>query len=232
IATETAGALSYLHSAASVPIIHRDIKPTNILLDDNYIAKVSDFGASKLIPTDQIELATIVQGTLGYLDPEYLQTNQLTDKSDVYSFGVVLVELLSGKKALSFDRPEKERNLAMYFLSSLKEGTLFHVLDEHLLLNEGIPNEIINVSRLAERCLRVNGDERPTMKEVAMELEGILASMIQRHPWVQTTSKEEESEYLLKQAMDGSEYTNATNTSSMTFDSITKQTILPMSSGR
>ncbi|KAJ9554047.1 hypothetical protein OSB04_018092 [Centaurea solstitialis] len=232
IATDTAGALSYLHSAASVPIVHRDIKPTNILLDDNYVAKVSDFGASKLIPLDQTELATLVQGTLGYLDPEYLQTNQLTDKSDVYSFGVVLVELLTGKYALSFDRPENERNLAIYFLSYLKEGTLKQVLDDRLLLNEGIiPNEIVNVSRLAQRCLCVKGDERPTMKEVAMELEGILASMVHKHPWVKTTSSEEESEYLLKQPMNDSAYTNVTNTGSSTFDSINKHIILPISSG-
>ncbi|KAJ9554051.1 hypothetical protein OSB04_018096 [Centaurea solstitialis] len=235
IATGTAGALSYLHSAASVPIIHRDIKPTNILLDDNYVAKVSDFGASKLIPVDQTELATIVQGTLGYLDPEYLQTNQLTDKSDVYSFGVVLVELLTGKKALRFDRPENERNLAMYFLSSLKEGRLFQVLDDqHLVLNEGIiPHEIIIISRLAERCLRMNGDERPTMKEVAMELEGILASMIEKHPWVQTTSNEEESESLLKQVAVDRDYelTHGNKASSSTFDSMSNHTILPIASG-
>ena len=187
IATETAGALSYLHSAASVPIIHRDVKPMNILLDDNLVAKVADFGASRLIPMDQTELATIVQGTLGYLDPEYLQKNQLTDKSDVYSFGVVLAELFTGRKALCYDRPEKDRNLAIYFLSSLKEGRLFQVLDEHLHLNE-VPNEIIQVSRLAERCLCIRGDERPSMKEVAIELEGILASMIHKHPWVKITS--------------------------------------------
>ncbi|GJZ48482.1 kinase RLK-Pelle-WAK family protein [Tanacetum coccineum] len=196
IATETAEALSYLHSAASVPIVHRDIKPTNILLDDSYVAKVADFGASRLIPGDHIELATIVQGTLGYLDPEYLQTNTLTDKSDVYSFGVVLAELFTGRKALSFDKPEEEQNLAMYFLSSLKKGRLFHILDEKLQLNE-VPNEIVQVSRLAERCLCVKGDERPTMKEVAIELEGILASLIHSHPWVQGSSNKDEAERLL-----------------------------------
>ncbi|XP_076882615.1 wall-associated receptor kinase 2-like [Bidens hawaiensis] len=231
IATETAEALSYLHSAASVPIIHRDIKPMNILLDDNYVAKVADFGASRLIPMDQIELATIVQGTLGYLDPEYMHTSQLTDKSDVYSFGVVLTELFTGREALSFARPEEERNLAMYFLSSLKEGRLFQILDEHLQLNE-VPSEIVQVSRLAERCLKVRGDERPTMKEVAMELERILASVIHKHLWVQGTSNEEEAEYLLREPNEEYEYTNGANTSSSTFDSMSKQTILPIASGR
>ncbi|KAF5795423.1 putative protein kinase RLK-Pelle-WAK family [Helianthus annuus] len=234
IATETAEALSYLHSAASVPIIHRDVKPMNILLDDNYVAKVADFGASRLIPIDQIELATIVQGTLGYLDPEYLQTNQLTDKSDVYSFGVVLVELLTGKKALSFDRPEAERNLAVYFLYSLKEGRLFQVLDERLQLND-VPSEIDQVSRLAQRCLRVNGDERPTMKEVAIELQGILASMIQKHPWVEGSPNEDEGEYLLKELTNDHEGTNGgsvSNVSTSTFDSMNKHTMLPISSGR
>ncbi|XP_044474962.1 wall-associated receptor kinase 2-like [Mangifera indica] len=194
IAAETAGVLSYLHSSASTPIIHRDIKSTNILLDDHYTAKVADFGASSLVPLDQEGLCTIVQGTIGYLDPEYLHTSQLTEKSDVYSFGVVLIELLTGKKAISFDGPEEERNLGMYFVSALKEHRLTEVVDDGVS-KEANPEQLKEIASLARRCVRVKGEERPTMKEVAMELEGL--RIMVKHPWVNDKSNLEETDYLL-----------------------------------
>ena len=196
IAAETAGVLSYLHSAAATPIIHRDVKSSNILLDDNFTAKVSDFGASKLVPMDVTQLSTMVQGTLGYLDPEYLHTSQLTEKSDVYSFGVVLVELMTGKKVLSFDRPEEERSLVIYFLFSLKGGSLFEIL-ENSIVNDDNKEQMREVAELAGRCLQVKGEERPTMKEVAMELEGL--RRINKHLWDNVEVNIEETEHLLSE---------------------------------
>lgn len=171
IAAETAGVLAYLHSAASTPIIHRDMKSSNILLDHNFTAKVSDFGASKLFPLDKTEMTTLVQGTFGYLDPEYYHTSQLTEKSDVYSFGVVLVELLTGRKAVSNDGPEEERSLANFFLSVVnEEKLLFKILDDNVV-REGDKEVVMKVAHLAKRCLNGKGDERPYMKEVERELE-------------------------------------------------------------
>jgi len=196
IAKETAGVLAYLHSAASTPIIHRDVKSSNILLDHNFTAKVSDFGASRMVPLDHSQINNLVQGTLGYLDPEYFHTSQLTEKSDVYSFGVVLAELLTGKKALSFGRPEVDRNLAAYFVSSMKQGRLLHILDKSI--DEANIEQLKEVAHIAERCLRVKGEDRPTMKEVAMELEGIL--VVEERRWGSGNLSSEETENLLKTA--------------------------------
>ncbi|XP_038699581.1 wall-associated receptor kinase 3-like [Tripterygium wilfordii] len=203
IASETAGALSYLHSAASIPIIHRDIKSANILLEDDYTAKVADFGASRLVPNDQTELVTLMQGTLGYVDPEYLQTSQFSDKSDVYSFGVVLVELLTGKKAFSFRNPEDLRNLAIYFVSAIKEDRLLEVLD-HRVVNASNVEQVKEVAMLARRCVRVKGEERPSMKEVAYKLEGLRVKGDHDHrPWVACDLYPEETERFIKPANGG-----------------------------
>ncbi|KAK2998187.1 hypothetical protein RJ639_023986 [Escallonia herrerae] len=121
IATEVAGALSYVHSDAAIPIYHRDIKSTNILLDEKYRSKVADFGTSRSIFVDQTHLTTRVLGTWGYLDPECFQSSQFTDKSDVYSFGVVLIELLTGQKPISSTKSEEARSLATQFILAMKE---------------------------------------------------------------------------------------------------------------
>ncbi|KAI3447801.1 hypothetical protein Pfo_004466 [Paulownia fortunei] len=188
IATEAAGALAYLHSAAAMPIIHRDVKSPNILLDDYYTAKISDFGASRLVPIDQTQVSTLVQGTLGYLDPEYFHTSQLTEKSDVYSFGVVLAELMTVRKPLSNTKNDEEKSLATFFVMSIKEDRLFQNLDPRVL-REGSLEQIRSVAELAKRCLRLQSEERPTMKEVAMELE--VLRKLSKHPWAQQEVQEE-----------------------------------------
>lgn len=193
IAAETAGVLSYLHSAASTPIIHRDIKSDNILLDDNFTAKVSDFGASKLVPLDIKQFSTVVLGTLGYLDPEYMQTHQLTEKSDVYSFGVVLLELLTGRKAINFNKPEEEKTLTNFFLYMLKQERFFEILDDNVV-GDANTEQILKVARLAKECLNVSGEDRPSMKEVAMELEGLI---VESHSWSRNGDKPEEMECLI-----------------------------------
>ncbi|KAL5856710.1 hypothetical protein ACOSQ3_004168 [Xanthoceras sorbifolium] len=173
IATEIAGALSYLHSAASLPIYHRDIKSSNILLDYKYRVKVADFGTSKSVPVDHTHVTTRVQGTFGYCDPEYFQSNQFTDKSDVYSYGVVLVELLTGQKPIFSTITEQGRSLASYFINSMEEDNLYEILDAQVKL--GMEEEIMAMANLAMRCLNLHGKQRPTMKEVAMEVEGVRA---------------------------------------------------------
>nr|XP_043635030.1 wall-associated receptor kinase-like 6 [Erigeron canadensis] len=177
IAIEVAGALAYLHSAALIPIYHRDIKTTNILLDENYRAKVSDFGTSRLVSIDQTHLTTLVKGTFGYLDPEYFQSSQFTEKSDVYSFGVVLVELITGEKPISVARFGEHRNLATHFTCAMEEGRVMSILDAKMI-KEANGDELLLIANLALQCLNPNGKNRPTMKEVFTELETIRTSQI------------------------------------------------------
>ncbi|GKE13891.1 wall-associated receptor kinase-like protein 9 [Tanacetum coccineum] len=145
VAREAAGALAYLHSATSIPIYHRDIKTANILLDDKYRAKVSDFGTSRFVSIDQTHLTTAVKRTFGYLDPEYFQTSQFTEKSDVYSFGVVLVELLTGERPISLTRFGENRNLATHFTLAIEEGRVMSIFHS-VVIKEGNRDELMLVT--------------------------------------------------------------------------------------
>lgn len=179
IAAEVAGALAYLHSYASTAIFHRDIKSSNILLNENYKAVISDFGISRSVALDRTHLTTCVGGTFGYLDPEYFQSGQLNDRSDVYAFGVVLAEILTGQKPVS--SAKDDLGLAIRFRSAVKQDCLFEIL-ENVVAEEGQKKEILAVANLAKRCLKLNARKRPSMKEVAAQLDQLRKTKeLQKH---------------------------------------------------
>uniref|UniRef100_A0ACD5UUI8 Uncharacterized protein n=1 Tax=Avena sativa TaxID=4498 RepID=A0ACD5UUI8_AVESA len=172
IALETARSIAYLHSAASISVYHRDIKCANILLTDTLAAKVSDFGASRSIAVDETGILTAVQGTYGYLDPEYYYTSRLTEKSDVYSFGVILAELLTRMESVFSSHSSEATSLASHFVSLIRDNRLSDILDTQIV-DEGGADDAEVVARLAEACLRLKGEEMPTMRQVETKLEDV-----------------------------------------------------------
>ncbi|XP_034595524.1 LEAF RUST 10 DISEASE-RESISTANCEUS RECEPTOR-LIKE PROTEIN KINASE-like 1.2 isoform X5 [Setaria viridis] len=174
VAIESAAALAYLH-AIEPPVVHRDVKTTNILLDADFHVKVADFGLSRLFPLDVTHVSTAPQGTPGYVDPEYHQCYQLTDKSDVYSFGVVLVELISSKPAVDITRHRNEINLAGMAISKIQKCQLEQLVDLDLGYESDPATKkmMTMVAELAFRCLQQNGEMRPPMKEVLEVLRSI-----------------------------------------------------------
>ncbi|VAH85418.1 unnamed protein product [Triticum turgidum subsp. durum] len=173
IAIETAKSLAYLHSTASIPIIHRDVKSANILLDDTLTAKVADFGSSRYIPMEKSGVMTGAQGTKGYWDPMYFYTGRLTEKSDVYSFGVVLVELLTRKKPFLYSSSDG-KGLVLHFVTLFEEGNLNQILDPHAIEEGG--KEVNKVAIIAVACIKLRGEDRPTMRQVELTLESLRAS--------------------------------------------------------
>ncbi|CAO2825188.1 unnamed protein product [Amaranthus hypochondriacus] len=179
IAIDIAHAITYLHSYNDPPIIHRDIKASNILITEKFRAKVADFGLARFVPEgpDVTHVSTQIKGTAGYLDPEYMKSYQLTEKSDVYSFGIVLVELVTGRSPIEPFKGVKERVTIRWAMSKLKEGMPVLAMDPRLNRTPASIEVVKKVLELARKCTGPVRQSRPSMKECVEALWAIRKEM-------------------------------------------------------
>ncbi|XP_015867127.1 proline-rich receptor-like protein kinase PERK15 isoform X1 [Ziziphus jujuba] len=173
IALGSARGLAYLHEDCQPKIIHRDIKAANILLEHNFEAKVADFGLAKFCPDPDTHVLTRIMGTVGYIAPEFVRTGKLTYKSDVYSFGVVLLELISGRRAISKDQPNHNIvNWARALLPQALEKSYFNDLVDPMLQNDYNLSEMARMVACAVACVCHSDPHRPRMGQIVRALEG------------------------------------------------------------
>nr|XP_016480657.1 PREDICTED: proline-rich receptor-like protein kinase PERK9 isoform X1 [Nicotiana tabacum] len=176
IAVGAARGIAYLHEDCCPRIIHRDIKSSNILLDNNFEARVSDFGLAKLAQDAESHITTRVVGTFGYMAPEYASTGKLTEKSDVYSFGVVLLELITGRKPVDTSQPSGQENLVEWarpLLSQALEKEEFDQLADPRLEKNYVGSEIFRMIEAAASCVRHSASKRPAMGQIMRAFDGM-----------------------------------------------------------
>ncbi|XP_066315392.1 calmodulin-binding receptor-like cytoplasmic kinase 2 [Miscanthus floridulus] len=171
IAIDIVHAIAYLHGYTDHPIIHRDIKSSNILLTEQLRAKVADFGFARLAPEnpEATHVSTLVKGTAGYVDPEYLRTSQLTDRSDVYSFGVLLVELITGRRPIERGRGRgrHQRLTTEWALRKCREGFAVVAMDPRMRRTSAVVAAVEKVMALAVECTAPDRAARPAMRRCA-----------------------------------------------------------------
>ncbi|KAG8482298.1 hypothetical protein CXB51_026980 [Gossypium anomalum] len=171
IILDIAKGLAYLHEDCHQKIIHFDIKPENILLDENFNAKVSDFGLSKLIGRDQSQVLTTMRGTPGYMAPEWL-TSTITEKVDVYSFGIVVLEILCGRRNIDRSQQEEDRHLLELFRRKQEEGQLLDLVDKCNSDMQSNAIEVVEMMKVVAWCLQTEYVKRPSMSTVVKLFEG------------------------------------------------------------
>ncbi|KAL0720781.1 hypothetical protein Bca4012_035380 [Brassica carinata] len=175
IAQDTARGLAYLHQGMEFQIIFRDFKSSNILLDENWNAKLSDFGLARMGPSKGVtHVSTAVVGTIGYAAPEYIQTGHLTAKSDVWSYGIFLYELITGKRPFDRNRPRNEQNILEWIRPHLADIKKFKMIIDPRLEGNYYLKSALKLAAVANRCLTVKARSRPTMGEVSEMLERIV----------------------------------------------------------
>lgn len=176
IALDAARGLAYLHEDSQPCVIHRDFKASNILLENNFHAKVADFGLAKHAPEGRADfLSTRVMGTFGYVAPEYAMTGHLLVKSDVYSYGVVLLELLTGRKPVDMSQPSGQENLVTWATPILRDKDRLEELADPKLGGKHTKEDFVRVCTIAAACVAPEASQRPTMGEVVQSLK-----MVQR----------------------------------------------------
>lgn len=172
IAVGAARGLEYLHCKANPPVIYRDLKSSNILLDNDFNVKLSDFGLAKLGPVgDKTHVSTRVMGTYGYCAPEYAMSGKLTLKSDIYSFGVVLLELITGRKAIDSTRKAGEQNLVVWSRHYLKDRKRYVQMVDPLLQGRFSVRSLHHAVAVTSMCLQEQASFRPHISDIVMALE-------------------------------------------------------------
>uniref|UniRef100_J3N2Y6 Protein kinase domain-containing protein n=1 Tax=Oryza brachyantha TaxID=4533 RepID=J3N2Y6_ORYBR len=176
VALDTARGLKYLHEESEIKIIFRDLKPSNILIDENWNAKLSDFGLARLGPQEGSHVSTAVVGTIGYAAPEYIHTGRLSSKNDIWSYGVVLYELLTGRRPLDRNRPRGEQNLIEWVKPYSSDAKKLEIIMDPRLEGKYSLKSAAKLASVANKCLVRHARHRPKMSEVLEMVQKIIDS--------------------------------------------------------